>query len=437
MLSDREAIDSLVHRLHLHQLANPEPHAQFALLTDWADADTAGASADAALLAHATVGVAALNARYTGPDAVPDAAPRFLLLHRERRYSHSESRWIGWERKRGKLEELVALLMQPAPGAAFRGAAPVSPFVDLGALSRPAAGTRYLVTLDSDTQLPPGRLRELVGVAAHPAQRPRLSANGRRVVGGYGILQPRLVTPLPQPHEDTFFHRLFAGHSGIDPYGAASAEVYQDLFEEASYNGKGLLDVAAMHAVLGGHLPEGQVLSHDLLEGALARCAAVTDITLVEDAPFHAEVAASRVHRWTRGDWQLLPILLRSLLQPARYPLGLLNRWKMADNLRRSLVAPASLAALALALAGLGPAPGAGLVGSRSSSASNFGETTSSGASRSIGTTMFMSPAAPSRVTSSRSEPMPSSRPSALRIWANRNPRPSPISGLYTRNWWP
>ncbi|KPF47805.1 carbohydrate-binding protein [beta proteobacterium AAP65] len=359
MLSDRDAIDELVHRLHLHQLANPEPFAQFALLTDWADADTAGASADAALLAHASVGVAALNEGAARHGATASATPRFLLLHRERRYSRSESRWIGWERKRGKLEELVALLMQPAPEASFRGLAPASPFVDLGALSRPAAGTRYLVTLDSDTQLPPGRLRELVGVAAHPAQRPRLSANGRRVVGGYGILQPRLVTPLPQPHEDTFFHRLFAGHSGIDPYGAASAEVYQDLFEEASYNGKGLLDVAAMHAVLGGHLPEGQVLSHDLLEGALARCAAVTDITLVEDAPFHAEVAASRVHRWTRGDWQLLPILLRSLLQPARYPLGGLNRWKMADNLRRSLVAPAALAALLLSLAGLGPAPGA------------------------------------------------------------------------------
>ncbi|MDP1533469.1 MAG: carbohydrate-binding protein, partial [Rubrivivax sp.] len=258
---------------------------------------------------------------------------------------------IGWERKRGKLEQLVAALAEaphsPGPSA----------FVDLGPLSVLAAGTRYIVTLDSDTQLPPGRLRELVGVAAHPANRPRLSADRRRVVAGYGILQPHLATPLPQPAEDTWFHRLFAGQNGIDPYSAASSEIYQDLFDEGSFTGKGLLDVQAMYAVLAGSLPEDQVLSHDLLEGALARCGAVTDVSLIEDAPFHAEVAASRVHRWTRGDWQLLPILLRSLLQPARYPLGAVNRWKIADNLRRSLVAPVSLALVVLALAGTSAGP--------------------------------------------------------------------------------
>ncbi|WP_043820024.1 hypothetical protein, partial [Rubrivivax gelatinosus] len=213
------------------------------------------------------------------------------------------------------------------------------------------------VTLDGDTQLPPGRLRELVGIAAHPSNRPVLAADGRRVVAGYAILQPRLVTPLPLPHEDTFFHRLFAGQSGVDPYDAASSEVYQDLFGEGSFSGKGLLDVQAVHAVLAGRLPEDRVLSHDLLEGALARCAVVTDVTLVEDAPFHAEVAASRVHRWTRGDWQLLPILLRSLRHPAQLPLGAVNRWKLADNLRRSLVAPGSLALLLAALAGFAATP--------------------------------------------------------------------------------
>ncbi len=150
---------------------------------------------------------------------------------------------------------------------------------------------------------------------------------------------------------------MFAGQSGIDPYSAASSELHQDLFDEASFTGKGLLDVQAVHAVLGGRLPEDQVLSHDLLEGALARCAAVTDLGFIEDAPFHAEVAASRVHRWTRGDWQLLPILMRSLLQPGRYPLGAANRWKMTDNLRRSLVAPVSLLLLLLALVGRPLAP--------------------------------------------------------------------------------
>ncbi|KPF42965.1 carbohydrate-binding protein, partial [beta proteobacterium AAP51] len=351
LLSDARAIEGLAHSLRRHQLANPEPQAQFALLTDWADADTARAESDAALLAQATACVAALN---LGQPPAAGGGARFLLLHRQRSFSRSEARWIGWERKRGKLEQLVAVLAEGAEGRDAPEAAAAA-FVDLGVLSRPAPGTRYIVTLDSDTQLPPGRLRELVGVAAHPANRPRLAADGRRVVGGYGILQPRLVTPLPQPFEDTLFHRLFAGQSGIDPYGAASSEIYQDLFGEASYTGKGLMDVQAVHAVLGGNLPEGQVLSHDLLEGALARCAAVTDVTLVEDAPFHAEVAASRVHRWTRGDWQLLPILLRSLLQPGRYPLGAVNRWKMADNLRRSLVPPAGLALLLLALSGAVP----------------------------------------------------------------------------------
>ncbi len=361
MLSGGTSTAQLVRRLELHHLANPEPCAQFALLTDWADADSVCNEGDDTLLQQATQLITELNARYTplcNVGSTTTAQPRFLLLHRHRRYSSSERRWIGWERKRGKLEQLLALL---ADGPGLPQALP-SAFADLGPLSQPALGTRYVLTLDSDTQLPPGRLRDLVGVAAHPANRPRLGAGGRRVVAGYGILQPRLVTPLPLPREDTLFHRLFAGQSGVDPYSAASSEVYQDLFEEGSFTGKGLLDVQAMHAVMAGRLPEGQVLSHDLLEGALARCAAVTDVTLVEDAPFHAEVAASRVHRWTRGDWQLLPILLRSLVQPARYPLGAVNRWKLADNLRRSLVAPMSLALIVLSLAGGAVQPAAALL---------------------------------------------------------------------------
>ncbi len=348
LLSSAAVVEALAHRLRLHWLANAEPMAQFALLSDWPDADAARSALDPAMLDEAVRQVDALNALHP----VAAGPPRFLLLHRRRRFSRGERRWMGWERKRGKLEQLVALL-----AADPLAPAEVAAFVDLGSLSVPAAGTRYIVTLDSDTQLPPGRLRELVGVAAHPANRPRLGADGGRVVAGFGILQPRLVTPLPQPQEDTYFHRMFAGQCGMDPYSAASSEVYQDLFGEGSFTGKGLLDVQALHAVLGGRLPEGQVLSHDLLEGALARCAVVSDITLVEDAPFHAEVAASRVHRWTRGDWQLLPILLRSLVQPSRYPLGAVNRWKMADNLRRTLVAPAALLLLLLVLSGRVAAP--------------------------------------------------------------------------------
>ena len=335
MLTHAASIQELVHRLHLHYLANPEPSAQFALLSDWADADAATLETDGPLLVMACQQLSALNLLYP---ALPEAGPRFILLHRQRLFSQSERRWIGWERKRGKLELLLTHLAT-GPGTAF---------LDLGRESVINAHTQYVVTLDSDTQLPPGRLRELVGVAAHPHNRPVLDASGRNVISGYGILQPRVITPLPVARDFTLYHWLFAGQCGIDPYSAATSEVYQDLFSEGTFTGKGLLHVQAMHAVLSGRLPDGQVLSHDLLEGALMRCAAVTDITVIEDAPFHADVAASRVHRWTRGDWQLLPFLLNA----SRFRLRAVNRWKMFDNLRRSLVPPMSLLLLLVAVQG-------------------------------------------------------------------------------------
>lgn len=361
LLVGAESIDRLAHRLHLHHLANPEAHAQFALLTDWCDADTQQTDRDASLLDRAMQKIAELNERHA-PLAAKDSAgvrvtvPRFLLLHRPRTFSPTEQCWIGWERKRGKLEQLVALLAGHEPSAARA-------FLDLGVLSCVAAGTRHVLTLDSDTQLPPGRLKDLVGIAAHPSNQPRLDAEGKSVVSGYGILQPRIVAPLPSPKDRTLYHWLFAGQCGIDPYSAASSDVYQDLFAEGSFSGKGLLDVQAMHTVLSGRLPPDRVLSHDLLEGSLVRCAAVSDITLIEEGPFHADVAASRVHRWARGDWQLLPFLLPwSTGRLGHIQLHAINQWKMVDNLRRSLVAPCSLGLLLLALSGLIITPWAAVV---------------------------------------------------------------------------
>lgn len=336
LLAGETAAASLAEQLEQHHLANPERHVQFALLTDHADAANEREPADARVLEAARAAIAALNERH-GPTA--DGAPRFLLLHRPRRWAETEQRWIGWERKRGKLEQLLAQL------AAADGTD--SPFVDLGPLSRPAAGMRHVITLDADTDLPPGRLRALVGTAAHPLNRPVVDAARRRIVAGYAILQPRVLAPLPAARTGTPYHRLFGGQFGIDPYSAASSEIFQDLFGEGSFTGKGLLDVQACHAVLSGRLPEGQVLSHDLLEGALARCAGVSDVTLVEDSPLHADVAHARLHRWTRGDWQLLPFLFGA----GRWGIAAINRWKLADNLRRSLVAPLSLALLLLVLA--------------------------------------------------------------------------------------
>ena len=365
MLTSAGGVASLCAQLQQHHIANPEAQAQFALLTDYADAETQHTHSDAALLASASAGIAALNALH--PSA-PGQAPAFLLLHRQRQWSDSEQRWIGWERKRGKLEQLVRALGES--GAAERPGGVDGPdgldnwpFIRRADLALPAPGIRYLVTLDADTDMPPGRLHDLVGLAAHPLNQPRVDPRTHRVVAGYGILQPRIETPLPAPATVTGYHRLFSGQCGIDPYSAANSELYQDVFGEGSFSGKGLLNVAAVYQTLVGRLPDNQVLSHDLLEGAIARCASVSDITLLEDAPVHADVAASRLHRWTRGDWQLLPFLLPAFLRPALLRDGatpshtaatrlpLISRWKMLDNLRRSLVAPMSLALLLLVLA--------------------------------------------------------------------------------------
>ncbi|MGF6346825.1 GH36-type glycosyl hydrolase domain-containing protein [Variovorax sp. W2I14] len=334
LLSSTANNAQLAHRLELHWLANREEHAQFALLTDWADATQASLPEDTLLLDDAVARIAALNAKYSAPDGT---APRFLLLHRPRTWSGTEERWMGWERKRGKLEMLMRLL---ATGDAS-GFLPLAPGQQLA-----SGRTPYVLTLDSDTGLPPGALRDLVSIAAHPLNAPEIDAETRRVVAGFGILQPRIVTPFPMRSERSFFHWMFAGQCGLDPYGSGASDIYQDVFGSGSFTGKGLLNVRAVHAALDNRLPEDTVLSHDLLEGTVARCAMVSDVVLIEDHPHHCGVAASRVHRWVRGDWQLLPLLWRA----RHFGIDALGLWKMADNLRRALVVPASAALLVLVI---------------------------------------------------------------------------------------
>ncbi len=351
MLVDDLSTSALASRLLSHYLANPEPMAQFVLLTDVQDAVDCVLPGDAGLVRHAMEVLQAMNLRYPMPQgaAAGEAGdlhtefPRFVLLHRERRFSSGEQAWIGWERKRGKLESLVALLSTGVPGA----------FVDLGAASRMAPATAYLLTLDADTVLPPGRLRTLVGIAAHPSNVPVLGADGRSVVRGYGILQPRVVAPLPLAHARTLYHWMFCGQPAMDAYSAPSSEVYQDLFGQGTFSGKGLLHVDTMHRALGGRFPPGRILSHDLLEGALVRCAAISDVTLLEDAAHHPDAAHARAHRWTRGDWQLLPLMWHA----RREGISALNAWKMVDNLRRSLVPPACLLVIVLSVCGVGLTP--------------------------------------------------------------------------------
>ena len=340
MLTSPVSTRELTERLRLHWLASLEEHAQFALLSDWADAEQAAMPADSALLKEAVAQVAALNLAYP---AAEGRAPRFLVIHRSRTWCNTERRWIGWERKRGKLEALIKHLATAAVSSLQKP--PAGGFYIADGMQL-ASGIRYVLTLDSDTGLPPTALRELVSIAAHPLNTPHITTEAdsghQRVTGGYGILQPRVVTPLPTDEERSPFHAMFAGQCGIDPYSSGTSELYQDLFGLGTFTGKGLLNVQAMYAALDGRLPQESVLSHDLLEGTMARCAYVSDVILVEDYPHHSGVDNSRQHRWTRGDWQLLLLIFRA----RTFGIDALGLWKMLDNLRRSLVVPAALGLL-------------------------------------------------------------------------------------------
>jgi cyclic beta-1,2-glucan synthetase len=325
LLGRRSDIEEQLERLEVHYLANPEGEIHFALLTDWADATAESVPGDEDLLAEVAAGIARLNLRYPGP---PGGGARFLLLHRRRLWNDKEGLWIGWERKRGKLHELNRLL---------RGARDTS-FIPIG--GRPPAvpqGVRYVITLDADTRLPMGTARRLVGAMAHPLNRPRFDPGERRVVGGYAIVQPRITPSLPTGPESTTYQRIVSGPGGVDPYAAAISDVYQDLFGEGSYTGKGIYDVDAFEAALEGRVPENTLLSHDLFESSFARAGLATDVDLFEEFPTNYEVAARRQHRWVRGDWQLLPWILGFR---GRIPAH--GRLKMLDNLRRSLTAPAA-----------------------------------------------------------------------------------------------
>src|SRR5512134_1561420 len=337
LLTTQEALEEQIERLEIHHLASPENELHFALLSDWTDAPTETAAEDQALLDAAAEGIAGLNRRY-GPAA---GGERFLLFHRRRVWNESQQCWMGWERKRGKLHELNRLL---------RGATDTT-FVGVGGpLSAPPAGVRYVITLDADTRMPREAARRLVGKMAHPLNHPRFDADTRRVVEGYGVLQPRVTPSLPVGREGSLFQRIFSSVGGIDPYESAVSDVYQDLLGEGSYTGKGIYDVDAFEAALDGRVPDSSLLSHDLFEGTFARAGLASDIEVVEEFPSRYDVAAARQHRWARGDWQLLPWLLgrgdAAAADRSKSALPLIGRWKMLDNLRRSLSGPASVAAL-------------------------------------------------------------------------------------------
>ena len=331
IITSVENVQLRLEHLEVVAIGNLDPQIHFALLTDFADADQPQVAGEEAVLAAAREGIAALNARF---DSAGD--PRFFLFHRVRLWNPREQVWMGWERKRGKLEEFNRLL---------RGATDTSFTTQVGPLEL-LPGVRYCLTLDSDTQLPRDAARELIGIIQHPLNQAVVDPILKRVVDGYGVLQPRVSVTMASA-AGSLFARTYAGHTGVDPYTTAVSDVYQDLFGEGIYTGKGLYDVAAFTAALDGRVPENALLSHDLFEGIYARAALVTDVELVDDYPSNVLVHAKRQHRWVRGDWQILWWLFPWVPTRTgfeRNHLPLISRWKILDNLRRSLVAPALVA---------------------------------------------------------------------------------------------
>jgi cyclic beta-1,2-glucan synthetase len=328
LFTSEDTVRELLEKLEVHFLANQDEHLSFALLGDFADASTEEMPDDEALLDAALAGIEDLNARYADGET-----KRFFLFHRRRQWNENEGKWLGWERKRGKLHEFNRLL---------RGARQTS-FIISTADEKFLAGIRYCITLDSDTQLPRDTARRLVGTITHPLNRPRLDKETGRVTEGYAILQPRVSISLTSASSSRFA-RVFSGNTGIDPYTTAVSDVYQDLFGEGSYTGKGLYDVDAFEQALDNRVPENSLLSHDLFESLYARAALVTDLELLDDYPAYYDTYAKRQHRWTRGDWQiarwLMPKVPDAQGRRVRNRLPLIARWKIFDNLRRSLVAP-------------------------------------------------------------------------------------------------
>jgi cyclic beta-1,2-glucan synthetase len=329
MLSSLEAVDEVVGQLEVHYLANSDGEIYFALVTDWVDHAEESRADDKELLERAKDGIRRLNEQY---------GDRFVLTHRPRTYNPQEGVWMGWERKRGKLDELNRLL---------KGARDTGLTVQEGRLPGPF---RYVLTLDGDTKLPREAARRLVGKISHPLNRSQLDPTTRRPLRGYGILQPRVTPSLPMSEGSSLVQRVYSTQRGLDPYTFAVSDVYQDLFGEGSFAGKGIYDIDAVDTALAGRVPDNTLLSHDLIEGNYARSGLVTDVEVVEEYPIAYEVAAARTHRWVRGDWQLLPWLLHR-----RAGMSSLGVWKMLDNLRRSLSPVALVVGVPVGLALLPP----------------------------------------------------------------------------------
>ncbi|MDE1153761.1 MAG: glucoamylase family protein [Micavibrio sp.] len=336
MITSHAGIDDLTEGLEVRFLANRGKNLTFCLLTDFGDADTETLPQDVSLLDHAERNIEALNNKYAGKDQ-----DVFFLLHRPRLWNAQEAKWMAYERKRGKLGALNELLRTGDDKAFMR------------IVGRHAAmvGSRYVITLDTDTQLPRDAAHQFIGVMAHPLNRAHYDENLGRVTEGYGLMQPRVAATLPDV-DASIYAQLCGGEPGIDPYTRAVSDLYQDAFHEGSFVGKGIYEVEAFERGLKNRFPENRILSHDLIEGCYVRSGLLSDVQLYEEYPSRYSADVSRRHRWTRGDWQIARWMLPNVPvgdgSYVRNPLSALSRWKIFDNLRRSLVPLALLCILVL-----------------------------------------------------------------------------------------
>jgi len=331
MLLSPANIASLLESLEVRYLGNQDENLHYALLTDFCDAQTETLAADESLITLAKSGIEALNNKYCTEKDQCDNDDIFFLFHRAREWNAGEEVWMGKERKRGKLETLNAYLRDPRPDSFSVIVGDICVF----------SPVKYVITLDTDTQMPRNAARELAGTISHPLNRPIYDEKLQRVTEGYSILQPRVGVSLPSSR-NSWFVRLFCGDAGIDPYSRAISDVYQDLFLEGSFIGKGIYDVDAFSKSLSGKFPDNLILSHDLIEGSYARCGLLSDVLLYEDFPANYSDDAKRRARWIRGDWQIIQWLFPRPPGPdgksQKNSLSMLSRWKIFDNLRRSLV---------------------------------------------------------------------------------------------------